>query len=276
MNYHYVDEGEGDPIVCVHGNPTWSFYYRNLVLALKDRHRMIAVDHIGCGMSDKPNESSFDYRLTSHIDNLRDLIRELDLNRATLVAHDWGGPIGIGAVLHLLHRFRRIVLLNTGTYPPEKIPFILRVARSPIIGQLLVQGKNQFLKSSFKSATSKPEIWDDNLKAGYLAPYSNWSNRRGIYGFVRDIPPTKKHPTWNVLQYVADGFQKLQEMPIQMIWGMQDWCFSPEVLTRMRKLAPHAEVHELRDAGHYVMEDACEQVIDLIKEFLQRNPIQDD
>ena len=103
--YHYVDEGEGEPLLLVHGNPTWSFMWRNLILAFRDRYRVIAVDHIGCGLSDKPQ--AYSYRLQQHIDNLSQLVRELNLDNITLVAHDWGGAIGIGAALQSPHRFER-------------------------------------------------------------------------------------------------------------------------------------------------------------------------
>lgn len=268
LKYHYVDEGAGDPIVCVHGNPTWSFYWRNLILALRDKYRVIAVDHIGCGLSDKP--IAYPYRMSKHIGNLRELLSHLKLENATLLAHDWGGPIGVGALLYLQHRFRRMILLNTATFLPESVPFKLRVARSPVFGKFAVQGMNQFLKSAFKTATVKPEIWDEAMKAGYLAPYQSWKERCGVYGFVRDIPTSPRHPTWNMLEFLEKETIKLQSMPVQMIWGMQDWVFTPAILEKMKQLFPNAEVHEIVDAGHFVMEDAKDQVISLIASFLER------
>ena len=116
LRYHYLDEGSGEPLLMVHGNPTWSFYWRNLILALRDDYRTIAPDHIGCGLSDKPE--NYCYTLAQHIDNLVQLIRELDLTNITLLAHDWGGSIGLGAALELPERFSRIVLFNTAAFPP--------------------------------------------------------------------------------------------------------------------------------------------------------------
>ncbi|HJN66192.1 MAG TPA: alpha/beta fold hydrolase, partial [Pirellulales bacterium] len=103
---HYVDEGQGEPLLLVHGNPTWSFYWRNLILGLRDHYRVLAVDHIGCGLSDKPQQ--YPYRLRQHTDNLIAFVEQLDLNRLTLVAHDWGGPIGLGTALALKDRFSRL------------------------------------------------------------------------------------------------------------------------------------------------------------------------
>jgi len=198
------------------------------------------------------------------------LLSHLKLENATLVAHDWGGPIGVSALLYLQHRFRRISLLNTGTFLPESVPFKLRLARSRVFGKFAVQGMNQFLKSAFKTATVKPEIWDEAMKAGYLAPYQSWKERCGVYGFVRDIPTSPGHPTWNMLEFLENETVKLQSMQVQMIWGMQDWVFTPAVLEKMRKLFPRAEVHEIADAGHFVMEDAKNQVISLVTSFLER------
>lgn len=265
--YHYLDEGSGPPLVCVHGNPTWSFYWRNLVLALRNEYRVIAVDHIGCGLSDKP--AGYRYRLSQHVENLKQLVSSLELENTTLIAHDWGGPIGLGALMNVPHRFCRVVLLNTGAYPPDNVPLILRVARSPVFGQLAVQGMNRFILSAFKTATKMPDGFSQPVKAGYLHPYSNWSDRKAIYAFVRDIPTSQNHPTWNVLKHIENGLPKLADMPVQMIWGMQDWCFSPEVLAHMRQLLPNASVHEIASAGHFVMEDAQHEVIDVIDEFLQ-------
>src|SRR6185503_4923839 len=111
---HYLDEGAGQPLLFVHGNPTWSFYWRNLILGLRDRNRCVAVDHIGCGLSDKPQD--YNYTLQQRIDDLVQLVETLDLSGATLLAHDWGGAIGLGNVLRVPERFSRIVLFNTGAF----------------------------------------------------------------------------------------------------------------------------------------------------------------
>src|SRR5262249_12252675 len=117
---HYLDEGAGQPLLFVHGNPTWSFYWRNLILGLRDQFRCVAVDHIGCGLSDKPQQ--YDYSLQQRIDDLVELVEPLELKQATLVAHDWGGAIGLGTVLRLPDRFGRIVLFDTGAFPPPFVP----------------------------------------------------------------------------------------------------------------------------------------------------------
>src|SRR5829696_4990519 len=115
---HYLDEGTGDPVVMLHGNPTWSFYYRDLVLALRDKYRCVVPDHIGCGLSDKPPAEKYDYSLRSRIDDLEALLDHLDLREnLTLVLHDWGGMIGMGYAARHPERVKRIVAMNTGAFP---------------------------------------------------------------------------------------------------------------------------------------------------------------
>src|SRR5262249_1554199 len=142
--YHYVDEGQGEPLLLVHGNPTWSFMWRNLILAMRDRHRVIALDHIGCWMSDKPPE--YPYHLRQHIQNLSQFVRILDLDHITLIAHDWGGAIGVGAALESPDRFSRFVLSNTAAFRSPHIPWQIRLARVPILGTLANRGLNLFLR----------------------------------------------------------------------------------------------------------------------------------
>ena len=197
---HYVDEGNGSPILMVHGNPTWSFYYRELIKALCGTNRMIAADHIGCGLSDKP--ASYRFELDQHVSNLVQLIDRLELSNATLVAHDWGGAIGLGAVQQRQEKFKRIVLLNTGAFPPPFIPFRIRVCRWPLFGQIALQGFNLFARAAVTMATEQKGGLPKQVSSGMLAPYDSWNNRAAIYGFVKDIPLSKSHPTWTTLDSI--------------------------------------------------------------------------
>lgn len=267
--YHYLDEGRGEPLLMVHGNPTWSFYYRNLVLGLRDRYRVIAVDHIGCGLSDKP--ARYTYTLAQHTRNLVEFIRRLDLQGVTLVAHDWGGAIGLGALLQERARFRRIVLFNTGAFPPPYVPFRIRACRFPLLGTWAVRGWNAFARAALFMAVEKPERMTPSVRAGLLAPYNNWANRIAIDRFVRDIPFTRRHPTWQTLQQLEQGLAELRDWPTLLIWGQRDWCFTPVCLKRFQTLFPAAEVHAFADAGHYVVEDAYERIVPLIDTFMKHH-----
>ncbi len=271
---HYVDERGGnaegrDPVLMVHGNPTWSFYWRRMIGCLSPERRTIAVDHLGCGLSDKPVD--YDYCLQNHIDNLCNLIDELDLKNVTLMAHDWGGSIGLGALLARKERFKKIVLFNTGAFPPPYIPFRIRVCRWPLIGRWGVQGLNMFARAATFMATEQKGGLPKNIADGMLAPYNSWNNRIAIYHFVKDIPLSQRHRTWSVLEQIESGLSELADWPVMMAWGMKDWCFRPDCLERFSGHWPHAEIHRIANAGHYVIEDAAEEVEQLAQKFLQKN-----
>jgi haloalkane dehalogenase len=266
LKYHYLDEGAGPPLLFVHGNPTWSFYWRNLILGLREQYRCVAVDHIGCGLSDKPQD--YRYTLSQHIANLKSLVETLDLRDATLVAHDWGGAIGLGTVLELPERFSRIVLFNTGAFPPPFIPWRIGICKTPVFGDIALRGLNGFARLALKMAVEKP--LPREVKAGLIAPYDSWAHRIATLRFVQDIALSPRHPTWQVLERIEVGLPSLANRPIQLIWGMKDWCFRPECLERFLKHWPNAQAHRLEDAGHYVVEDAKEEILPLMREFLAR------
>jgi len=264
--YHYIDEGQGKPILMVHGNPTWSFYWRNLVSGLADTHRAIAVDHLGCGLSDKP--ADYSYCLSQHIDNLVEFVTQLDLSEITLVVHDWGGAIGLGSALKLPDRFERFVLFNTGAFPPPFVPLRINACRLPVFGTLAIRGFNAFAGLATSMAVEKRSSLSAEEKAGLLAPYDSWTNRIANDRFVKDIPTSPRHPTWQVLEEIEKGLPSLADRPVQMIWGMRDWCFRPECLDRLLNSFPDAEVHRLEEVGHYVVEEGREQVLPLVQNFL--------
>jgi haloalkane dehalogenase len=266
--YHYVAEGQGDALIFVHGNPTWSFYWRNLIVGLRDHYRCLAVDHVGCGLSDKPED--YPYTLEKHIDNLRRFIDRLDIVSATLVMHDWGGAIGLGAALKVSDRIDRLVLFNTGAFPPPFVPLRIRLCRMPLLGTFAVRQLNVFARAATWMAVEKRDRMTPEVKGGLLAPYDNWAHRVAIDCFVRDIPFTRRHKTWPVLEQIEQGLTTLADRPVQMIWGMKDWCFRPNCLERLLTHFPTAEVHRLADAGHYVVEDAHERILPLMRNFLEK------
>lgn len=265
--YHYVDEGQGKPLLFVHGNPTWSFYWRELVAALRPRYRAIAVDHLGCGLSDKPRD--FSYRLADHVDNLVRLIDTLDLRGITLLAHDWGGAIGLGAAAARPERFERFVLFNTGAFHGQRCPWRIRVCRAPGLGPLAVRGANAFLRAAFVMATSNPKKFRGAIRQGYLAPYGDWANRLAIQRFVEDIPLSPRHPSYDTLARIEQALLSLADRPTKFIWGMRDWCFTPAFLERFLEFFPRADVLRLPAAGHFVVEDAAEEVLAAVEDFLR-------
>ncbi len=263
---HFVDAGTGEPILCVHGNPTWSFYWRAIIEAFRDQRRVVAVDHVGCGLSDKPQRYS--YCLEQHIENLCRLIEELDLKNITLVVHDWGGPIGVGAAVRLPKRFSRIVLTNTACFPPPFIPWRILACRIPVLGTLMMRGANVFSRAATKMATTRRGGLEESAWRGLLAPYDNWHNRVGIDRFVFDIPLSRRNKSWQLLKQLECELPKLSDKPCLMMWGMRDWCFRPECLRQLQRLLPNAKSIEFADAGHYLMEDAARGVVDALAAFM--------
>ncbi|MBL9125084.1 MAG: alpha/beta fold hydrolase [Planctomycetaceae bacterium] len=269
--YHYLDEGRGETLLLVHGNPTWSFYWRNVVRTFRDRYRLVAPDHLGCGLSDKP--ANYDYRLAKHIDNLTRLVDTLDLRQITLMAHDWGGAIGMGVAARRPERFARFVLCNTAAFRSQAIPRRIAACRIPVLGQLAVQGFNGFARAALRMATEHPEKFTPAVQAGYLAPYDTWAHRIATHRFVLDIPLDPSHPSYETLCEVERGLAKFRKHPMLLIWGMRDWCFTPAFLERFLEFFPYADVQRANDAGHYVIEDASERIPLWLTGFLQRHPL---
>jgi cis-3-alkyl-4-acyloxetan-2-one decarboxylase len=268
---HYLDEGRGETLLLVHGNPTWSFYWRNLVTALRDQFRLVVPDHVGCGLSDKPQR--YEYCLTQHVQNLVSLVRELDLRAITLVAHDWGGAIGLGAALAEPQRFARFVLMNTAAFRSRRIPLRIRICRTPVLGKLAVRGLNGFARAAIRMAVSHHERMTPLVRQGLLAPYDSWNNRIAVHEFVRDIPLSPRDRSYAMLTGIERRLPTLRGRPWQFIWGMQDWCFTPYFLERFLEFFPQAETHRLHDAGHYVVEDAHERIVPLMQQFFTKHPL---
>jgi pimeloyl-ACP methyl ester carboxylesterase len=276
LRYHYLDEGAGDPIVMVHGNPTWSFYFRSLIKELTPQYRAIAVDHIGCGLSDKPDTTRYDYRLKSRVDDLEALIDSLDLKTGiTLVLHDWGGMIGSAYALRHPEKIARLVIMNTsGFLPPNKkrIPLRLWLVRNiKPFAAIGVLGFNLFAFAALYMASYKGLSKD--IKAGLTAPYNCWRNRIATLKFVQDIPLKKKDPSYSLVKSVDENLHKLADIPMLICWGKHDFVFDMSYLAEWKRRFPNAKVHTFSDAGHYVLEDAQGKIVFLVKDFLKQNPI---
>ncbi len=267
LRYHYLDEGSGPVLLLVHGNPTWSFYWRELIKAWRGQYRVIVPDHIGCGLSDKPDSIRYPYRLARRISDLAGLVDQLDLRDVTLVAHDWGGAIGMGAAVSMPERFARFVLMNTAAFRAQKCPWPIRLVHGPL-GRWAVQGLNLFARVAARTTMCRRERMTPAVRAGYLAPYDSWANREAVYRFVCDIPLGPEHPSYSALCEIEAGLARFRQHPVCLIWGMRDWCFTPEFLERFQHFFPEAEVHRLEGAGHYVVEDAYEEIAPIVARFV--------
>jgi haloalkane dehalogenase len=273
LAYHYLDEGSGEALVMLHGNPSWSFYYRNLVQVLSGRYRCIVPDHIGCGLSDKPGDERYDYSLARRVDDLERLLDRLAIrDRITLVLHDWGGMIGMAFANRHPERIRRLVLLNTAAFhlpATKRLPLALRICRDTQLGTLLVRGLNAFsLAASFVGCKANP--MPAPLRAHYRLPYDSWRNRIATLRFVQDIPLGPGDRGYELVTEVSNGLERFASLPTVIIWGERDFVFDGHFLAEWRRRFPAAELHLFPDGGHYILEDKQEAVVPIIAEFLER------
>lgn len=264
----YVDEGprHDEAVLMVHGNPTWSFYYRDLIRALAPKWRCVAPDHIGMGLSAKPPQ--YDYRLATRISDLEGLVASLGLRRVHLVVHDWGGAIGFGFAARHPDLVGRIVILNTAAFPADRIPMRIALCRVPVLGPAIVRGCNGFAWPATWMAMHRRALTAAQ-KRGYLFPYDSWAHRVAVDAFVRDIPMRSSHPSWGALEAVARALPQFRPHPVLIGWGGRDFCFTDHFLERWREILPQAVTERIGDAGHYVLEDASEQIIPRIAGFLE-------
>lgn len=278
LRQHYLDEGQqcAETIVMLHGNPTWSYYYRKLVTALRDQYRCIVPDHIGMGLSDKPDEQHYSYTLAQRVNDLTALLEHLKItNDITLVLHDWGGMIGLAWACRHADRLRRLIVFNTSAFlpaPDKAIPWQLRLSRIPMLGPLLNQGLNIFSRAAIRLCVTRAPL-PPEVATAYLAPYSNWSQRRAIQKFIMDIPFNQQHDSWSTVQRVSNNAEKFNHLPTLVCWGMKDFIFDHHILQQWQQHFADAEFHYYQDAGHYILEDAAEQIIPLVQAFLRRHPL---
>jgi haloalkane dehalogenase len=275
LRQHYLDAGSGDPVVMVHGNPSWSVYYRELAKALSGSHRVVVPDHIGCGLSSKPGDELYDYTLKSRVGDLESLLDSIGVkDRVTLVLHDWGGMIGMAWAVRHPERVRRLVILNTGAFPlpaAKSFPWQLVACRNPL-GALLVRGANAFAWAAASSCCTRRPM-SAELRRLYLEPYDSWANRIAVQRFVEDIPLRPGDRAYELVRRTAERLTLFRDRPMLVCWGEKDFVFDRHFLDEWTRRFPEAEVHRFPDAGHYVLEDAGDLVIPLVQDFLARHPI---
>jgi haloalkane dehalogenase len=266
---HYVDEGPRDApvLLCLHGNPTWSFYYRNLVRHLAGRYRIVALDHLGCGKSDKPQDGP--YRLADHIDRLSDFVDFLDVPQLSLAVHDWGGAIGMGWATERPHAVDRLVVFNTAAFPSPRIPLSINACRIPGFGAVAIRGLNAFSRVALLRCVVDRSRLTPAVRSGYVAPYPDWAARVAQLRFVQDIPMSASHPSRARLERIASKLERLGDRPMLLIWGGRDFCFDVSFFDEWQRRFPAAETHYLDDAGHYVLEDAHERIGPWVSSFME-------
>jgi pimeloyl-ACP methyl ester carboxylesterase len=266
---------DGEVVVMLHGNPSWSYYWRKLVLGLRDRYRCIVPDHVGMGLSDKPGEAAYRYTLQSRVDDVETLLATLGITGpVTLAVHDWGGGIGFGWGLKHSAQIKRLVILNTGAFPlpaAKPLPQTLKLGRDLALGTLLIRGFNAF--SSVASFVGVEKKMPPDVRRAYVAPYDSWANRIATSRFVQDIPLDEGDAAWPLVQAMGQKLPEYADRPAFIGWGLRDFVFDKHFLDGFRAALPDAEVHAFEDANHYVLEDKADVLVPAIRRFLDSNPL---
>ncbi len=288
----YLDEGprDGEVVVMLHGNPSWSYYWRHLVLGLReprigaaavDRgYRCIVPDHVGMGLSDKPDDAAdasprYDYTLQSRVDDVASLLRHLGITGpVTLAVHDWGGMIGFGWALSHAGQVKRLVITNTAAFPlptAKPMPWQLSLGRDSRIGGWAIRRFNLFARGAAWLGTQR------RLPAGvrhaYTAPYAGWREAISTLRFMQDIPLREGDAAWPLVAEAGRRLHEFADRPAFLGWGLRDFVFDRHFLDGFREALPRAQVMAFDDAGHYVMEDKHAQLVPAIRAFLDANPV---
>ena len=287
LTMSYLDEGpaDGEVVVMLHGNPSWSYYWRNLVSGLSDaaaakRYRCIVPDHIGMGFSDKPDDAAdasprYDYTLQSRVDDLSTLLDHLAIRGpVTLAVHDWGGMIGFGWALSHAAQVKRLVILNTGAFPlpaAKKMPWRLSLGRDSRMGGYLIRRFNLFARGAARIGTRRK--LSAQVRHAYTAPYDDWQNAISTLRFMQDIPLQPGDKAWALVAESGRRLPEFADRPTFIGWGLKDFVFDQHFLAGFRSALPNAEVTAFEDAGHYVLEDKPAELVPAIRKFLDANPL---
>jgi pimeloyl-ACP methyl ester carboxylesterase len=276
LRQSYLDEGprEGEVVLMLHGNPSWSFYWRHLVLGLRARYRCIVPDHMGMGLSDRPDDARYEYTLQSRIDDLERLLQHAGITGpVTLAVHDWGGMIGFGWALKHSARVCRLVILNTAAFPlpkEKRMPLRLRMGRDSKLGGWMIRRFNLFARGAAMIGTKRSLPKD--VRAAYAGIYQGWDQAISTLRFMQDIPLAPGDKAWPLVEASAKALHGYADRPAFIGWGLKDFVFDKHFLHGFQRALPKAHVHAFKDAGHYVLEDKHEVLVPAIRDFLDKHP----
>jgi cis-3-alkyl-4-acyloxetan-2-one decarboxylase len=282
IEMHYLDEGprDGEVVLMLHGNPSWSYYWRHLVRGLRDRYRCIVPDHVGMGLSDKPDDGPrasprYDYTLASRVEDVGTLLAHLGIDGPlTLAVHDWGGMIGFGWALAHQAQVQRLVITNTAAFPmpaAKAMPWQIALGRDYTVGEWIIRGFNAF--SAGASWLGVEHRMPADVRRAYVAPYDSWRNRIATVRFMQDIPLGPDDRAWPLLEAAGRALPGYADRPAFIGWGLRDFVFDRHFLDGFRQALPQAEVEAFDDAGHYVLEDRHAVLVPRIRAFLERHPL---
>jgi haloalkane dehalogenase len=268
---HYLDEGKGEPIVFIHGTPTWSFLYRKLIKNLSQTHRCIAPDHLGFGLSDKPQD--YPYLAQQHALNFEKLLNSLNINEFTLVIHDFGGVIGLHYALKYPEKIKKIIIFNTFAWSVEDKPAFefhkfKKILKNPLL-PFLYKYFNFSAKFILAQGFGKRENLTKAIHQQYIKPFGKPAERAGTLGFVKSI--------LNEQQWFAQLWEqraKITQKPILLLWGMKDKFLDKRYLQMFKENFPQHQVQELAEVGHFVPEEAGEALLPIIQAFMTEKTVE--
>lgn len=260
---HYVDEGNGETIVMVHGNPTWSFLYRHLIKDLSLEYHCVAMDHIGFGLSDKPAE--WTYSPQDHSKNVASLIEKLSLKDITLVVQDWGGPIGLSYAINHPENIKRLIIMNTWMWPVNSDWYYVAFSRftGGIIGRFLIRRYNFFVKLIMRQSYGDKKKLTEHIHQHYIKPLQKPEERKGCW-----ILPGQILGAANWLAELWERKSVLVEIPKLVVWGMKDIAFRENELNVWAAAYPDLKVVRLENAGHYVQEEGGKDLLEPVRHFM--------
>ncbi|MEE8348246.1 MAG: alpha/beta fold hydrolase [Acidobacteriota bacterium] len=274
QQYHYLDEGQGEPVVMVHGNPSWSFMYRKLISSLRQTSRVIVPDHMGCGLSDKPDHSTYSYTLERRTADLERLLDQLGVtSNITLIVHDWGGPIGMRFATRFPDRIARLIVFNSTAFLlPESKPlhWSLQFCRNSRLAAFLILKFNAFARVSTYLGCQSQRM-PREIRRAYAGPYDSSQNRIATLAFVQDIPLSPIDPSYAPLKEVQEKLTLFQQTPMLICWGEADFVFDRDFLAEWIRHFPQARVRRFPEAGHYVLEEVPEVILPLVSEFMEQH-----
>ena len=268
VRLHYVDEGSGPPVLMVHGQPTWSYLYRKMIPPLVAAgYRCVAPDLMGFGLSDKPEDESA-YTLRRHVELVTGLIEKLELKSITIVGQDWGGPIGLRYAIDHQDNVKALVILNT-LVKPMPVPLWFKAAfRSRGLSSFLIRRLDLFRKISFGPGPMFRRPVDRRAKEQYRMHHPTAASRAGVAAFPKMIPTSENHPNYEYINEIDRTLQKW-DIPVLVMFSDKDPAFKADEGYRIAKMVPNGRFQLVRNAGHYLQEDAGEEIAERMVTFLR-------
>lgn len=270
LKIHYIDEGEGPVMVLFHACPFWSFSFREVIKEFSRDHRVIAMDLLGFGLSDKPAE--FDYTINGYVAVLEEFLWRLGLNKMIFVLHGWGGTVGMGYAVRHPNFISSLVIMNSIAFSGHKLPWQLRLCRLPALGSLLVKC---FLLYGSGHAALAPEV-----KNAYLLPFrEEYSKSQNpllpVQKFIGSIPAVPEDDAAQSILSIESGLWSFRMKPVCIIWASHDFLYNRKALRLWHKCLPGAEIHTLERTTHYILEEQPETFNDILRDFLKKNNLQE-